>query len=162
LKDINPADLCPECRVIKTARSRHCAICDRCVERYDHHCPWINNCVGIKNHNAFMLFLTSMWIKIVYHIVFGIVSIKKAIVNKGPKCDFNEMCHELCYGCENLYFYIPTVIISLSVCFFFLMMSTLLLYTHIRNYLANRTTNERLSSNKKGSKNRHKKSMKSS
>ena len=105
-----------------------------------------------------MLFLTSMWIKIVYHIVFGIISIKKAIVNKGPTCDNNEMCYELCFGCDNLIFYIPTVIISLLVCFFFLMMSSLLLYTHIRNYLANRTTNERLSSNKKGSKNRLKKS----
>jgi hypothetical protein len=105
-----------------------------------------------------MLFLTSMWIKIVYHIVFGILSINKAIVNKGPTCFYNEMCHELCFGCDILIIYIPTVIISLSVCFFFLMMSSLLLYTHIRNYLANRTTNERLSSNKKGSKNRLKKS----
>lgn len=105
-----------------------------------------------------MLFLTSMWIKIVYHIIFGIISIKKAIVNKGPTCDNNEMCIVFCIGCENLIIYIATVIISLSVCFFFLMMSSLLLYTHIRNYLANRTTNERLSSNKKGSKNRLKKS----
>jgi len=28
LRDINPADLCPECQVIRTARSRHCAICN--------------------------------------------------------------------------------------------------------------------------------------
>ena len=109
-----------------------------------------------------MLFLISMWVKIVYHIFFGILSIKKAIHNNGPTCDENEMCHELCFGCDNLFFYIPTVIISLSVCLFFLMMSSLLLYTHIRNYLANRTTNERLSSKKKGIKNKLKKSYKSS
>ena len=153
MKDINPADLCPECRIIKTARSRHCAICDRCIERYDHHCPWINNCVGIKNHNAFMLFLISMWIKIVYHIFFAILSIKKAIINGKPSCENDSGCLALCYGCDKLVFFIPTVLISLSICFFFLMMSTLLLYTHIRNYLANRTTNERLSSKKKTNRN---------
>ena len=28
LRDINPVDLCPECEVIRSARSRHCAICN--------------------------------------------------------------------------------------------------------------------------------------
>jgi hypothetical protein len=30
------------------------------VERFDHHCPWINNCVGINNHHYFMGFLLSV------------------------------------------------------------------------------------------------------
>lgn len=42
----NPSDLCPDCKVIKTPRSKHCSTCKVCVERYDHHCTWINNCVG--------------------------------------------------------------------------------------------------------------------
>ena len=70
LREINPADLCPECKVIRSARSRHCAICNQCVERFDHHCPWINNCVGIKNHNTFMMFLVSIWFKIIFHAYF--------------------------------------------------------------------------------------------
>ena len=75
LRDINPADLCPECKVITTTRSRHCAICNKCVERFDHHCPWINQCVGIKNHNAFLIFLFTIWVKITYHLTADIFSL---------------------------------------------------------------------------------------
>lgn len=48
LEEFEPNCLCPECEVIKTPRSRHCNICNRCIDRFDHHCPWINNCVGVK------------------------------------------------------------------------------------------------------------------
>ena len=60
LRKVHPCEMCPDCRVIRTSRSKHCAICNMCVERFDHHCPWINNCVGIGNHNAFIVFITTL------------------------------------------------------------------------------------------------------
>ncbi|XP_061459539.1 palmitoyltransferase ZDHHC12 isoform X2 [Rhineura floridana] len=38
-------------------RARHCQACRHCVRRYDHHCPWIENCVGERNHSVFIVYL---------------------------------------------------------------------------------------------------------
>ena len=57
MKLIDPVQLCPDCEIVRTPRSRHCGTCNQCVERFDHHCPWINNCIGINNHKYFMIFV---------------------------------------------------------------------------------------------------------
>jgi len=49
--------LCLTCAIIKPLRSKHCSQCGVCVSRMDHHCPWINNCVGFDNHIHFIIFL---------------------------------------------------------------------------------------------------------
>ncbi|XP_018569970.1 palmitoyltransferase ZDHHC6 [Anoplophora glabripennis] len=48
---------CGVCHGYKAPRSHHCRKCGRCVMKMDHHCPWINNCVGWGNHAHFTLFL---------------------------------------------------------------------------------------------------------
>jgi len=50
---------CPTCEVIKPPRTSHCRDCDNCVYTYDHHCPFVNNCVGQRNYAFFCGFLVS-------------------------------------------------------------------------------------------------------
>ncbi|KAI8322859.1 zf-DHHC-domain-containing protein, partial [Martensiomyces pterosporus] len=48
---------CLKCNTPKPDRTHHCSICGRCVLKMDHHCPWLNNCVGFHTQKAFLLFI---------------------------------------------------------------------------------------------------------
>ncbi|XP_023388763.1 probable palmitoyltransferase ZDHHC12 isoform X3 [Pteropus vampyrus] len=52
-----PLRRCRYCMVLQPLRARHCHECRRCVRRYDHHCPWMENCVGERNHPLFVAYL---------------------------------------------------------------------------------------------------------
>ena len=34
----------------------HCIDCGCCIEKLDHHCPWIGRCIGAKNMKYFIRF----------------------------------------------------------------------------------------------------------
>ncbi|XP_064266240.1 palmitoyltransferase ZDHHC23 isoform X3 [Passer domesticus] len=68
-------DWCTKCQLVRPARAGHCRLCGRCVRRLDHHCVWINSCVGEQNHQAFILALSFFMLTSVYGITLTLHTI---------------------------------------------------------------------------------------
>ncbi|XP_051946085.1 palmitoyltransferase ZDHHC16A [Xyrauchen texanus] len=69
--DIPFVSVCKKCVIPKPARSHHCGICKTCILKMDHHCPWLNNCVGHNNHRYFFSFCLYLTLGCMYCSISG-------------------------------------------------------------------------------------------
>ncbi|CAG9476832.1 palmitoyltransferase, putative [Plasmodium vivax] len=80
IKNLYECDICG----FVEPQSKHCKVCNKCVSVFDHHCMWVNNCIGKKNYKYFVGLLSVLTIfncvVFLFCIVFFAVSIKHDLI----------------------------------------------------------------------------------
>ncbi|THU47642.1 hypothetical protein C4D60_Mb09t17760 [Musa balbisiana] len=68
---------CKICKIYRPPRSCHCVVCDNCVDRFDHHCPWIGQCIGLRNSRYYLMFILSALVFFSYIFAFSWLRIRR-------------------------------------------------------------------------------------
>ncbi|CAM9751732.1 unnamed protein product [Pylaiella littoralis] len=76
------ATVCGRCQIERPPGTIHCTRCGVCVQKLDHHCPFMGQCVGRKTLVPFYLFVVSVWSLVVYVLV-AVAYLIIAVVTSG-------------------------------------------------------------------------------
>ena len=107
-------DFCPYCLVKNNFRSKHCLICQNCIDEFDHHCFWVGNCIGKNNYKLFFIFLIYILLNTLYNIGVNIYYLATEIGTENIQED-NKAFPGFYFGNCFLYNNIFRIIVSISI-----------------------------------------------
>lgn len=71
--------ICTSCQTNVSKASKHCARCARCIADFDHHCKWLNTCIGGRNYRYFVTLLVTLEATQLVLIVFAVSTVTDKI-----------------------------------------------------------------------------------
>ncbi|XP_075686643.1 palmitoyltransferase ZDHHC4 isoform X2 [Rhinoderma darwinii] len=123
-------------------------VCGSCIQRFDHHCVWVNNCIGALNIRYFLLYLLSLTLTVaslaavITTFLLQVVLLSHMMTAAYVDSEGYEEIASLVYVIQHLFLTFPRIVYTLG--FLFLLIMFLGGYTCFLCYLSitNRTTNE--------------------
>ena len=82
-----------ECEICDTAvldTTKHCGACNRCTNGFDHHCRWLNNCVGSANYMQFFKLIVLVFSTSVLHNLANFSVLVHLIKEHEPLVDMHQ------------------------------------------------------------------------